>query len=270
MFSWLRDRHRREVLNTPFPPAWLEFLRRNVAFYARLSRSEQARLRDDLQVLVAEKNWEGCGGLTMTEEVQVTVAAQACLMLLGLSHDEYADVASILVYPDDYQVVQKTAVWQSPFGNAIITEEPSGRRGQASSWGTAVLSWTGVLSGGRQADAGVNLVFHEFAHVLDFQDGRFDGVPRLHDKALSAEWAEVMAAEFQALVRATQDGQTTVLRPYGATNAGEFFAVSTECFFGKAGSLRDAHPRLYKVLRAFYQQDPAARLDRQHAWNVHG
>ncbi len=265
MLAWFRDHRRREILGAPFPPAWEEHLRRNVAYCARLSHAEQAKLRDDLRILVAEKHWEGCGGLTMTDEISVTVAAQACLLLLGLPHDYYADVESVLVYPDDYQGVQKKALWQGPYTGAIVTEEPGGRQGQATASGTVVLSWTGVLAGGRNPDSGHNLVFHEFAHELDFQDGRFDGVPRLPDKDLSAEWAEVMTAEFDALVQATQAGHHTTLDAYGATNAAEFFAVATECFFGKSRPLREAHPRLYKVLQAYYQQDPADRLDRHTA-----
>ena len=261
MISWFRDR-RREILDSPFSPAWLSHLRRNFAYFALLTSSEQSRLCDDLRIVVAEKNWEGCGALAMTDEIKVTVAAQACLLLLGMPHDYFAGVQSVLIYPDDYQAVEKKALWRGPYASVIIDEEPAGRRGQATAWGTVVLSWTGVLSGGSSPESALNLVFHEFAHELDYQDGSSNGVPRLPNEGLSAEWAEVMTAEFDVLVRATQEGRQSVLRAYGATNAAEFFAVATECFFGRPQQLCEAHPRLYKVLRAYYQQDPAERLNR--------
>src|SRR5260370_20940057 len=103
-FSWLRQRRRRRLLAQPFPAEWLHHLQSNVALYRRLSEAEQARLRDDLRVFIAEKDWEGCGGLEMTDEIKVTVAALACLLTLGFEHDYYDRVRSILVYPGGYRV----------------------------------------------------------------------------------------------------------------------------------------------------------------------
>src|SRR3954454_12269870 len=107
LFSWLRNRRRRALVAQPFAPEWLEHLRRNVPYYAYLTEAEQAKLRDDLRVFVAEKNWEGCGGLTVTDEMKVTIAAQACVLLLGIEHDYFSRVLSILVYPSAYRGVDK-------------------------------------------------------------------------------------------------------------------------------------------------------------------
>ena len=90
LFGWLERRRRRRLLAAPFPADWLAHLRQNVAVYEVLTDAEQARLRDDLRVLIAEKAWEGCGGLAMTDEVKVTVAAHAALLLLGIRHDYFA------------------------------------------------------------------------------------------------------------------------------------------------------------------------------------
>jgi Mlc titration factor MtfA (ptsG expression regulator) len=104
LFSWLRQRRRRKLLALPFPPEWLRHLQNNVALYALLSEAEQARLRDDLRIFIAEKNWEGCGGLEMADEIKVTIAALACLLTLGIEHDYYGRVQSILVFPGGYRV----------------------------------------------------------------------------------------------------------------------------------------------------------------------
>ncbi len=260
MFSWLHDHRRRALLDTPFPAAWTECLHANVGYYALLTGPEQAKLRDDLRILVAEKNWEGCGGLVMTDEIQVTVAAQACLLLLGWEHAEFAGVESILVYPTGYVAREPERLWGS--WNSVITEGSSARLGQATDSGTVILSWGDALTGGRHPAQNDNVVLHEFAHLLDFQAGSADGVPHLRDNAQRATWAEVMTAEYDALVRAVQEGHPTLLRAYGATNAAEFFAVATECFFASPVPLHDTHPRLYAVLQDFYQQDPASRFGR--------
>ena len=89
LFSWLSRRRRAHILETAFPPEWEAIVRRNIGHWALLDDEERARLRDLVQVFVEEKHWEGCGGLRMTDEVRVTVAAEACLLLLGRDHDLY-------------------------------------------------------------------------------------------------------------------------------------------------------------------------------------
>ena len=92
LFAWLKQRRRRQLLATPFPDEWLTYLRNNVSLYAPLTEAEQAKLRDDLRVFVAERPWEGCGGLAVTDEMKVTIAAQACLLVLNLEHDDFGRV----------------------------------------------------------------------------------------------------------------------------------------------------------------------------------
>src|SRR5438105_13249050 len=104
VFSWLQRRRRAKLLARPFPPEWLNYLHKNVAHYQHLSEQEQSRLRDDLRIFIAEKYWEGCGGLQITEEIKVTIAAQACLLVLGMRHNYFDRVSSILVYPRGYSV----------------------------------------------------------------------------------------------------------------------------------------------------------------------
>src|SRR6516165_5094997 len=153
--SWLRKRRRRRLLATPFPSDWLDHLDKNMASYAMLTETEQARLRDDLRVFVAEKTWEGCGGLTITDEIKVTIAAQACLLLLGIEHDYFSRVLSILVYPTTYRSAG------GEIGSGGVVHEGVGRLGEAWYGGPVVLSWESVQSGGQNARDGRNVVFHE-------------------------------------------------------------------------------------------------------------
>lgn len=256
MLRFLRERRRHEVTSQPFPEAWLGYLQENVPYYAMLAPTEQTKLRDDLRILIAEKNWEGCGGLTLTDEMRVTIAAQASVLLLGLDHDYYPTVESILVYPEGYVAPDRQ---RGPDG--VVDAWPSARLGEAWLRGPIVLSWSDAEIGGSNSEDGHNVVYHEFAHKLDMNDGAADGVPLLHDQAEVEQYASVMSAEFDHLVRHSGQDQAKVLDKYAATNAAEFFAVCTEAFFEKPVRMRDQHPALYRVLRDYYRQDPAGRLD---------
>jgi Mlc titration factor MtfA (ptsG expression regulator) len=254
IFAWLKRRRRRRLLAEPFPPAWLEYLRRNVAHYQFLSPAEQAKLRDDLRVFVAEKTWEGCGGLTITDEVRVTIAAQACLLVLAMEHNYFDRVLSVLVYPHGYRAVGERL---GPDGQVHAGGE--GRLGEAWYRGPVILSWEEVRHDGRHPCRGKNVVFHEFAHQLDMLDGVINGTPPLRGAAERRRWREVMSAEYERLVRASEHGRATLLDQYGATNVAEFFAVCTECFFDRPVEMSHRHPELYDLLRSYYRQDPAAR-----------
>lgn len=257
IFDWFRDRRRKELLKQPLPADWIAAIQQNVAHYAYLTDDETARLHDDVRIFAEEKNWEGCGGFEITEEVKATIAAQACLLLLNLEHDYFSNVESVLVYPTDY-VARQSAMGS----DGLLHEGPSHRLGEAWQRGPVILSWVDVKAGGMNERDGHNVVLHEFAHKLDLGDGRVDGVPRLEDDAQYERWAEVMSAEYERLVDDAEKGHATLLDDYGATNAGEFFAVATECFFEKSRQLRDRHPELYTVLQSYFKQDTAARVDK--------
>ena len=254
-FPWSKTHHRRELLAQPFPVSWLGYLAANVAFYRYLSSEEQQKLGDIARVLVAEKSWEGCGGLALTEEKQVAIAAQAALLVLGFEDEYYPNVETILVYPQGFLVTVRR-----PGAGGIIQEQIVPYAGEAALRGPVVISWADAHRGGREAGDGRNVVLHEFAHKLDMRDGAADGAPYLRDAAQIEVWSRVMSAEYQSLVERTAAGEPTLLDAYGATDAAEFFAVATECFFELPRQMQEEHPELYAVLRGYYKQDPAARL----------
>jgi Mlc titration factor MtfA (ptsG expression regulator) len=255
VLSWLRQRRRERLKSQPFPREWLEVLHRNVFHYERLSQLERAKVRGDLRVLVAEKNWEGCGGLQMSDEIKVTTAAQACLLLLGFD-DEYFDwVLSILVYPDTFLAPDQIVI-----DGSVLLEGQSDRDGEAWYRGPVILSWADVLSAGRRKSDGCNVVLHEFAHQLDMQNGRSpDGIPALGSRVEYERWQQVMQAEFDQLVADCQGHRPTPLDCYGTTDRSELFAVATECFIGQPRELARMRPQLYGILRDYYRQDPASR-----------
>ena len=253
--NWLKRRRRARLCYEPFPDAWQEIIRQNFYHDAGLSRTEQAKLRDDLRVLVAEKHWEGCGGLEMTDEIKVTIAAAASLLVLGFQEEYFDAIQSILVYPDAYVAKGHTMV-----GNGLVLEGDSPREGEAWYRGPIVLSWADVLASGRRQAHGRNVVLHEFAHQLDMQNGRVaDGMPLMRSTAQYERWQEVVQSEYQRLCHDCRQGRPTVLDCYGAESLSEFFAVSTECFFERPRQLHQRHPQLYEILSDFYRQDPRQR-----------
>ena len=257
MFHWLRDRRREKARQRPFPSGWEAILKKNVAHYGRLDDAERTELRATIQVFLEEKQWEGCGGLVLTDEIRVTIAAEACLLQLGLPHDYYRNVQSILVYPTTVVVpTREPGVFERvdaprEAGTPIL--------GQAFARGPVMLVWDAVLHGSRHPEQGHNLVFHEFAHQLDMLDGAADGTPPLADDRQLAAWISVCSREFQRLRALADRGHKTFLDAYGAKNEAEFFAVATEEFFDRPKALLSHAPDLYRVLHDYYRQDPVSR-----------
>jgi Mlc titration factor MtfA (ptsG expression regulator) len=252
----LKKRRRAKLMARQFPVEWLEIVRRNVPYYACLGAEGRTQLHGLIQVFLAEKDFEEAGGLRMTDEIRVTIAAQACVLLLGRTTDVYPRLRSIIVYPHAY--VARLARRQ-PDGTVLEGEQV--RAGESWSHGAVVLSWDDVLRGSSDIHDGKNLVFHEFAHQLDDEAGVSDGAPLLEERSMYVAWARVLGREYEELIRDIEAQRPTLLDGYGAASPAEFFAVVTEFFFEKPVPLRSRYPELYEQLRLFYRQDPARLRD---------
>jgi len=248
----LKAMRRKRLREKPLPREWVEIIRRNLPYYRQLPEGDRQELHGHIQVLLAEKHFEGCGGLELTDEIRVTVAAHACILLLHRRANYYPKLTSILVYPQAY-VARK--VEKDP--NGLVSELDETRSGESWDRGMLVLSWEDVRRQAADPRSGHNVVLHEFAHQLDQEDGKVDGAPGLPGKSRSQTWAQVLRREYERLIRAVEQNRRGVIDAYGAESPAEFFAVVTECFFTKPGPLRDRHPELYEQFRLFYRQDPA-------------
>lgn len=253
-FGWFQKHARRRILARPMPESWRGWIGQNVAAYDRLGAAERARLEDDTRVFVAEKRFEAGRGFAITDEVRVTIAAQACLITLGFDPGGgvYPNVGTVVVNAtgyDCYEVRDHRLERQRVLGHTDLH-------------GPVFLAWDAVRHGGTNPADGRNLVYHEFAHKLDLEDGVGDGTPVIGDRAAFETWVQVMAAAYEQLCDRAADGRRTLLDHYGATNPAEFFAVATEVFFEKPGRMKRRHAALYDVLSRYYRQDPASRGDR--------
>ncbi len=235
------------------PAEWAGLLDSRMPQFSQLPPPERADLLRMMRRFVDEKRFYGSKGLTVTDEMKVTVAAYACLLWLRLPAERpYPRTSEVIIYP-------------SAFGETHEAIGPDGRRyalrdmrlGQAIYRGPILLAWDSVENPSPWRMSRRNVIIHEFAHALDFLDGVIDGTPPLPTNESVEDWASVFASEFEQLRADLATGHATLLDGYGATNPAEFFAVSTECFFEQPLALRRKHPRLYERMRLFFRQDPA-------------
>ena len=243
---------RKRLRSQPFPPAWEWILEKGVPLYGRLLEPDRRELRGHIQVFLAEKQFEGANGMAISDEVRLTVAAQACLLLLHRETDYFPGLSSIVVYPGEF-VAMRYEVDEA----GVVTEGDDVRSGESFEGGALVLSWEDVRRVGIDVHDGYNVVLHEFAHQLDAEDGLSGGEPLLARGGRSRRWTQVLRQEYEQLVQDAEEGYDTFLDPYGAENPGEFFAVATEAFFLLPEGMREYHPELYEILAQYYCQDPA-------------
>lgn len=235
-----------------FKPEWVAVLRENVPIYERLPEELKGRLHEKIVRFVQHKQFEGCGGLELTDDMVLTIAGQACL--LGVMHagDAFPKLRTVLVYPSAYRTTSTHID-----GAGVVHQGETVRLGESWSNGTVILAWDAVRQGAKNCFDGHNVTLHEFAHQLDQADGRGDGTPRLPDAPRYAQWAQVLETERTLLDRMAEAGRRTVLDTYGTTNAAEFFAVATEAFFEKPRQLARKQPELYLMLKDYFGLDPA-------------
>lgn len=238
-----------------FRPEWIGLLQRNMPLYTRLPEELRLRLHQRITQFISSVRFEGCGGLELTESMILTIAAQACLLVLQREGRPYPKLSAVYVYPATFSSVSTRMD-----AHGIVTEGAVRRLGESSRWGTVVLAWDSVAQGAHYPDDGDNVTFHEFAHQLDREDGPTDGAPALASGAAYRRWSRVFHDNYADFLQKTEEGTEKTLDAYGATNPAEFFAVATETFFEKPRQLSEERPELYAELMKYYSLDPCEWL----------
>jgi len=247
VFGFFNKRRRRKVLEEPFAPAWRQVIAGRCFLHACLDETQRHQHEDLIKLILAEKTFEGCGGLEIDDEIQLTVAAWASLLLLGRETDIYPRLDSILIYPTSFGVASE--VMQE---GGFVTEEETELLGESSYVGALALSWEDILEDLGHPEDGLNVILHEFAHQLDDETGEGNGTPHLDSPREIAGWNEVMGREYERHCQAVYTGRRTLIDEYGAENPAEFFAVVTEAYFLRPDQLRRKHPELYGVLAGYF------------------
>lgn len=248
MFRFLK---RKWVLSRPFPDAWNQLLRDRVPVYNRLPHAYKEQLKKRMQVFLDEKLFEGCGGLRITEEIKIVIAAYASVLILEETSDYYGNLSAILVYPDSY-----VAPVEEEGAGGIVTSGYEPRSGEYWGAGSIVLAWKEIREDIYSPHRGQNVIYHEFSHLLDDRYGLTAGIDMDGNAIRDDEWTRVLAKAYRTLVRDAGYGRKNVLDSYGAKNPAELFSVATEAFFEIPGELNRVFPALYSVLRNFYGLDP--------------
>tara|TARA_R110002110_G_scaffold147129_2_gene337435 strand:+ start:145911 stop:146720 length:810 start_codon:yes stop_codon:yes gene_type:complete len=241
---------RKFILRKPFPVEWLAIVKNRISFYEKLSTDEQTQLQEMIQLFLAGKKFYGCNGLQLNDDIRITIAAEACLLLLNRNTGIYPRLKHILVYPDAFQAKHSS---YNPDGT--VAQGTQGLLGESWHHGKIILSWDDVRHGAANIHDGHNVTLHEFSHQLDGEDGISDGTPILPKNAYQS-WAKVLSHEYQELQDDMHNHHRSVMDYYGATNPAEFFAVATETFFEKPEQLQKKHPELFAELQKVYRVNP--------------
>ncbi|MBT8070882.1 MAG: zinc-dependent peptidase [Xanthomonadales bacterium] len=241
----------KKAIAAPFPDEWVAIVERNIAVYPSLPMPLRMQLRKLIKQFLHQKHFSGASGLEITDEIRVTIAAEACMLLLNRRTGVYPSLRYIIVYPSAFVV-------DRPQGGAdgIVSEGRKGLLGESWSNGKVILAWDNVLHGASNFVDGQNVVLHEFAHQLDSETGSTNGAPFLAGNNCLRTWAATLSGEFEELQRDAWRGKRSLIDHYGATNPAEFFAVATETFFEKPRQMAKHHRELFEVLQCYYRIDP--------------
>jgi len=222
---------------------------RRFGFLARLSAAQSQKLQDLSLLFLAEKELVGAHALEVTDAMRVSIAAQACVLVLELGLDWYGGWSGVIVYPGDFRV-RRSEMDE----HGVLHEWDDELAGEAMPGGPVVLSWDAAAN-----DPYANVVIHEFAHKLDMVNGEADGIPPLHPGMDRAAWRRTLAEAYEGFCDAVERGTQTWLDPYAAEHPSEFFAVLSEAFFEDPEETCRRYPDFYDQLSRFYRQDPRAR-----------
>jgi len=242
---------RRKISQKPFKKSWRKIIQNRMPYFRQMPADLQLQLKQHIQVFLAEKTFVGCNGVEITDEIRITVAAQACLLLLNRKTNYYPKLQTILVYPRAFIKEQQTIG-----ADGIQHTKKTALAGESWEYGKVVLSWQDTLDGAEVPDDGRNVVIHEFAHQLDQENGKANGAPILGKRQSYQCWSEVFSAQFEQLKRQANTGSPSLFDYYGATNPAEFFAVASEVFFEQSKQFYQQYPKLYRQIQQYYQVDP--------------
>lgn len=247
---WRRARQE-HLFQQALPDEQVQLLQDRVGLYQLLPAPLKQELHGRINIFLDEKEFIGCAGLEITDEIRLTIAGNACILLLKRDKRCFPGFSSILVYPETYiaEEVQRDGL--------IEARDLSSRAGESWHRGPVVLSWSDIIRGTRNERDGHNVVLHEFAHKLDEENTIMDGLPVLRHSEDYRQWSEVLSHEYGTLVKQAEHHHKGVLDNYGAVSPPEFFAVATETFFEKSLEMKRKLPELYRQLQTFYGLDPA-------------
>lgn len=247
---WCKRQARAALLSAPLSDRQRALIADHVPLVRRLPPALREPFEGKINLFLDQVTFLGCNGLEVTEEMRLSIAAQACLLVVN-SDSWYRHLTTVLIYPGAFRSRH------SQQDGYVVTERETVRVGESWARGPVILSWRHSEQGARDDTDGHNVVLHEFAHQLDNLSGHTDGAPELDSDQSFDTWARVFVTAYDRHAHRVENGHATVLDPYGADGHEEFFAVAVEAFFEKPAALRAAEPEVYEQLAAYFRLDPA-------------
>lgn len=249
MIAIRRWKMRRMLKRHPIPHAIWQRVTRRIAVLRGLDAVQMAHLREMTTWFLDQKSITGAQDFEVTRAMRVTVAAQACLLILNLGVDYFDGWVEVILYPGAFRVrhVQRDAI-------GLVHSDATVLSGESWQQGPVILSWDDVERDTCCGKAGHNVVLHEFAHKLDALNGSVNGLPPLGRGMSRIRWAEDMSCAYAILCQQVAAGKTTLINPYAATSPAEFFAVLSEYFFTAPDILKNCCPAVHRQLSLFYRQ----------------
>ncbi|WP_299652232.1 zinc-dependent peptidase [uncultured Tateyamaria sp.] len=249
--TWRKRQWQQEVLASRLTDEEWRIIRAQMPLIRKLPPDLKAPFEGKVALLLNQADLVGCNGLEVTDEMALSIAAQAALLVVN-TDAWYKHLTTVLIYPGAFKSKQTTQ------DGYVVTEQDVVRLGESWSRGPVVLSWQDAQQGGLNDNDGLNVVLHEFAHQLDDLSGQTDGAPPMAAGQSFATWRAVIVEAFDRHVASINAGRRTVIDPYGATNHEEFFAVAVEAFFERPQALKRAEPDVYDQIAILLNVDPAS------------
>ncbi|WP_120632855.1 zinc-dependent peptidase [Ruegeria sp. EL01] len=247
--QWSKSQARKSLLAAPLTTHQSNLIESHVPIVRRLPSELRAKLDGKVNLFLDQVTFFGCDGLEVTEEMQLSIAAQASLLVAN-NDMWYDSLTTILIYPNAFKSRQ------TKHSGYVVTEKEVVRTGESWNRGPVILSWEHSQQGALNEHDGQNVVFHEFAHQIDDLSGSTNGVPVLSAGQSFDEWESTFLTAYNAHVCAVEAGQPSVIDPYGAEGHEEFFAVAVEVFFEKPQALKKEIPEIYEQLEKLFHLDP--------------
>lgn len=245
-----KQRKHKELLASSLTAKQRAVVERLVPLVRRLPPPIGSSLEGKMNLFLDQITFRGQNGVEVSEEMKLSIAAQACLLVVN-SPVWYDTLRNVLLYPSAFLTHRDT------HGDGVVYENQHATLGESWARGPVILSWDHALQGGLEAEDGHNVVIHEFAHQLDSLSGHTNGIPLLRKGQTYAGWERAMLDAYQDQVQRVQNGERTLIDPYGASNHQEFFAEAIVTFFERPRELRDQVPALYDQLATLLALDPA-------------
>ncbi len=246
---WSKRQARKKLLSTPLSDQQRTIVMEQVPLIQKLPSELREKLEGKINAFLHQVEFIGRGGLETTEEMRLSIAAQACLLVVN-NDKWYKNLRTILIYPAAFKSINRA------HNGYVVIERETVRTGESWSRGPVILSWAHSHQGAINDKDGHNVVLHEFAHQIDDLSGYTDGAPTLNKGQSFADWERVFIKAYKRHVRNVEQRRKTVIDPYGAEGHQEFFAVSVEVFFEKPGILKREEPAVYEQLSELFQLDP--------------